>query len=124
MSWIRFLATGFSIGLIPIAPGTFGTLLALPLAWLASRLLPEWNMVATALFVFVAIGIASKNEQEAGTHDAGEVVIDEIAGFLVTMLWLPVTWQAYVAGFVLFRCLDILKPFPISLIDQRLKGGI
>jgi phosphatidylglycerophosphatase A len=124
MSWVRFLATGFYVGRIPFAPGTFGTLVAVPLAFLLGQAPPLVSMVVTVAAVFVSVYISELNERESGQHDQGEVVIDEIVGYLVTMLWLPPKWQFLLAGFVLFRFFDILKPYPIRAIDQRMKGGM
>jgi phosphatidylglycerophosphatase A len=81
-------------------------------------------MAAAAILMVFAIVIAQFYEDFNGRHDAKEVVIDEIVGFVITMTWLPLTWQAFLVGFVLFRALDIFKPFPIGLLDQRVKGGI
>lgn len=81
-------------------------------------------MVATAIFSALAMLIAHLDEKMQGGHDRSEVVIDEVAGFLVTMTWLPMSWQALLAGFALFRALDILKPPPIGWMDKRIRGGV
>jgi phosphatidylglycerophosphatase A len=118
------LATWFGCGKMPFAPGTFGTLGALPLVWLLASYGPFPYMLSTFVFSVLAIWVAQLYETVGGKHDASEVVIDEVAGFLVTMAWVPLTWPYVIAGFVLFRAFDILKPFPISYIDQRVKGGV
>ena len=81
-------------------------------------------MLSTFVFSVFSIWVAQLYEATGGQHDAGEVVIDEVAGFLVTMVWVPLTWPYVIAGFVLFRAFDVIKPFPISYIDQRVKGGV
>jgi phosphatidylglycerophosphatase A len=63
-------------------------------------------------------------EKSRNTHDDGDLVIDEVVGLLITMTWLPITWQSFVFSFILFRILDIGKPFPINLLDKRIKGGL
>ena len=117
------LSTMFGVGTLFAAPGTWGTVAALPLAaglmWLGSM----WHMMATLLLFPVAVIAAQMHGQSTSTHDSQEIVIDEVLGFLITMVMLPLTWQAFVAGFVLFRVLDILKPFPISYLDRNVKGG-
>jgi len=81
-------------------------------------------MIFIFAFVVGAILLAHFHELLTGAHDPSEVVIDEVAGFLVTMVWVPFTWSYVLAGFLLFRILDIWKPFPISYVDQKVKGGI
>jgi len=71
----------------------------------------------------VAIVICQLYEGKFGMHDGPEIVIDEVAGYMITLTWLPLTWQVWVLSFFLFRALDILKPFPLSWIDRRVKGG-
>lgn len=109
---------------MPKAPGTFGTLLGIPLVMLFMRFGDFGYMVATLAFTVASIFIAELHERQLGTHDASEIVIDEVAGFLVTMTWLPNTWQAYVGGFLCFRFFDAIKPFPINLVDEKIKGGL
>ena len=120
---VNFVATGFWVGKVPWAPGTFGTLLAIPLVWALQKSGPFPYMVASLLITIGAIFLCEWQERVSGTHDSREVVIDEVAGFLITMTWLPPHWQAYVVGFALFRFLDAVKPFPISWLDRNVKGG-
>lgn len=117
------LAPFFGVGSLPYGPGTWGTLAAVPLAAALMWLGPLWHMAATILLIPLAILSAQYYCTDCGIHDASEVVIDEVVGFLITMVMLPLTWQAFVVGFVLFRVLDILKPFPISYLDRKVKGG-
>jgi len=121
---VSFLATGFYLGKSPKAPGTFGTLGGIPVWYILSRLTPMASIALTLAIVALAILIADIYEKEHGDHDRQEIVIDEIAGFLVTMALIPFDWRWMILGFVLFRILDILKPFPISYLDQKVKGGL
>jgi phosphatidylglycerophosphatase A len=122
---LEALATGFYLGKIPKAPGTWGTLLGIPCAWvMASFLPPVWYLIATVAFVLVASYIAEMYERVMGAHDPKEIVIDEVVGYVIAMTWLPLTWQSFLAAFVMFRFFDILKPGPIRRIDQQVKGGL
>lgn len=121
---ILFLATGGYIGLIPAAPGTFGSLLGIPLAWLVSMLPAAGEIAAIIVFAAGAMWVAAKAESLLGRTDPGAIVIDEVAGILVTFLLIPLTVGTAAAGFVLFRILDIAKPFPIRLLERHLAGGV
>lgn len=120
---VHFLAFGFGSGLAPKAPGTFGTLAALPVWWLAAQL-PLWGYVVVLLAV-IAVGpyLCGRTAKDLGVHDHGGIVWDEIAGFLLTMLLVPVSWYGALAGFVLFRLFDIAKPWPIGWLDRQVEGG-
>jgi phosphatidylglycerophosphatase A len=120
----RAIATGFGAGFAPVAPGTFGTLVAVPIAWaLAPLSLPVYVAVTVAVTV-VAIACARIADDSWGTHDTGRIVVDEIAGYLATMALVPRDRAlTLAAGFILFRVLDITKPPPARWIDQRLPGG-
>lgn len=122
--FIQMTATWFGCGKAPFAPGTIGTLGALPLVWAFSYLQPLHYMLGTVIFSIAAIFVAHFHELMSGEHDASEVVIDEVAGFLVTMTWVPFHWIYVLAGFLLFRFFDVLKPFPISYMDRKIKGGV
>ena len=117
------LGTWFGSGLIPFASGTFGTLAAAPVVALSSVFSP----LSSALFLMIMILIAIWASQ--GVHkllkkvDPSEVVIDEVAGFLLTMLWIPLSWGTLLAGFLLFRLFDIWKPWPAGPAE-RLHGGL
>ena len=120
---IQFLALGFGSGLAPKAPGTFGTLAAIPIFLLMASL----SAPAFALIVFimavVGVPICQKTAEAAGVHDHGAIVWDEIVGFLITMFMVPVSWSTIIVGFALFRLFDIFKPWPISFIDRNIHGG-
>ena len=118
-----FLATGFYVGRIPLAPGTFGSLLGLPLCFLLAGIQLPVAMAAVLLIIAVAVWIAGAAAHSLGRPDPGCVVIDEIAGMVVTLVGLPFNPTTAIVGFALFRILDILKPYPIRVLDQRLRGG-
>lgn len=118
------IATFFGIGKFPKAPGTWATLAALPIAFLFLNLGPLLHMTLTFSLLMIGIFACDMTERSRTSHDDGDLVIDEVVGLLITMTWLPITWQSFALGFILFRMLDILKPFPINLIDKRIKGGL
>jgi phosphatidylglycerophosphatase A len=120
---VLFLAFGFGSGLSRKMPGTMGTLAAIPL-YLALVQTPDWlYLVATLLSIVAGIVICDKAADKLQLHDYGGIVWDEVAGFLITLCWLPFSWQNLLAGFVLFRFFDILKPWPIKWLDQHVHGG-
>jgi phosphatidylglycerophosphatase A len=121
---LKLLAIFYGAGRLPKGPGTWGTLAAVPLALLLNWAGPLYAMGFVALLLPLAIVAAEFYEQDKGSHDHKEIVIDEVVGFLITMTWLPITWQAYLAGFCLFRVLDIFKPFPIGYLDKKIGGGV
>lgn len=118
------IATWFYLGKLPKAPGTWGTIGAIPLVIGFHYLGALPYMMATVIFTALAMIVSHLYVTQAGVQDPKEVVIDEVVGFLITMMWLPMTWQAWAAGFALFRTLDILKPPPISTMDRKIKGGV
>lgn len=120
---IHFLALGFGSGLSPKAPGTMGTLAAIPLFLLCSLLPLNGFIIITVLISLVGIWICDKASKDAGVHDHGAIVWDEIAGFFITMIAIPVSWQTVLLGFVIFRIFDIIKPWPISIADKKVGGG-
>ncbi len=121
---IHFLAFGFGSGLSPVAPGTVGTLMAVPLYLLMVRL--PWMYYVLLLLMAIALGIwlCGESARLLGVHDHGGIVWDEFVGFWITMLFVPPEWLWIVLGFVLFRLFDIWKPWPIKLIDQQVDGGL
>lgn len=123
---VHFLALGFGAGLIKPAPGTWGTLVAVPVYLLLVIILPA-SIVAyftTVLLSFiVGVYLCGQTARDVGVPDHGAIVWDEIVGFLITMSVVSPTWQNIVIGFVLFRIFDILKPWPIKLLDTHVHGG-
>ena len=120
---VLFLATGFFIGTVPFAPGTFGSIIGLPICFLISRLDILIGVICTVLFILFAIWVAAAAEKVLKKKDAGEIVIDEIAGLIVTFIGLPFTLKTVIAGFIIFRTFDILKPFPIRFLEKKVAGG-
>jgi phosphatidylglycerophosphatase A len=120
---VIFLATGLLIGNVPFAPGTFGSLIGLPLAFLLSRLNLLLSVSFILLFVFFAIAVASAAEKILSKKDPAKIVIDEIAGLMVTFAGLPFNLKTAIAGFIIFRAFDILKPFPIRTLERNVPGG-
>lgn len=120
---ILFAATGCHIGYVPFAPGTFGTLLGLPICYLWSHL--EIRVAVLALLPLIAISmvIAGAGEALLKKKDPGVIVIDEIIGIMVALVGLPMNMATLFIGFLLFRFLDITKPFPIRFIERRTSGG-
>ncbi len=118
-----FFATGCFIGNIPFAPGTFGTILGLPLYFFLSRTNFSLAVLLTVIFIIFAIFIAHHAEKILKKNDPGCIVVDEIAGFMIAIFNLPFNAFYVLAGFVIFRFFDILKPFPIRLIERKLSGG-
>jgi len=117
------LATGLFSGYAPVAPGTFGTLVSIPLSYLLSRLSLPGTALVLGLVLILAVWSAGVAEGLFGQKDSGRIVIDEIAGFLVTMWFVPWRAETVVGGFLVFRFMDIVKPFPIRLLERRLPGG-
>lgn len=120
---IHFLALGFGSGLAPKAPGTFGTLAAVPLFLLLAPLSSTYYLILILIMSVAGIYICGKAAEDAGVPDHGAIVWDEFVGFLITMFLIPVTWQTVLVGFILFRLFDILKPWPISYLDKNCHGG-
>lgn len=124
----KFLFTGFYSGYIPVAPGTAGSLVAMLLYILEYSLLGHdlhWsiNLIAVAVLIYPSMLICDAGEKFFSNKDPGQVVWDEFIGYFVTMLFLPYSWKLAVAGFVVFRFMDIVKPFPAKQL-QSLKGGL
>jgi phosphatidylglycerophosphatase A len=121
---LHLLSLGFGSGLSPYAPGTMGTLVAIPLYLLLSQLeLIAYLTVIVAGFV-LGVYLCHYTSKALGVHDHSGIVWDEIIGYWITMIAVPaLTWQWILAGFVLFRLFDIVKPWPVKLADKRVPGG-
>jgi len=118
------MAFGFGSGLAPKAPGTFGTLVAVPLFWWLADF--HWAVLVSCIIVMTAVGVflCGETARALHKHDHPGIVWDEIVGYLIAMLPLSKDWRAVVIGFILFRFFDIVKPFPIGLADRHVKGGL
>ena len=122
----HFLAFGFGSGLAPIAPGTAGTLAAIPLVVALDLMLPSLAAQFLVLLLVVMVGVVTCDitSRNLKVHDHSGIVIDEFAGYLLTMICFPAHWLYYLLGFVFFRLFDIWKPYPIGWCDRRVSGGI
>jgi len=121
---IHLLSLGFGSGLSPHAPGTMGTLVAIPLYLLLSQLELWPYLIVVAAGFLLGIYLCDKTSKALGVHDHSGIVWDEIIGYWITMIAIPaVTWQWILAGFVLFRFFDIVKPWPVKIADKRVPGG-
>ena len=121
---VVWIATGFYTGNIPWAPGTFGTLPGLFVCFFLSRMPLAVSILLVAALIGLAIWIAGEAEKMLGQQDPGCIVIDEIAGMAVTLLAIPFSLQTAIAGFLLFRFFDVIKPPPIRTIDRKVHGGV
>ena len=120
---IHLLAFGFGSGLAPKAPGTAGTLFAIiPWLWF-SQLTLAYYLLLVFIATIAGIYICDKTSKDLAVHDHSGIVWDEFCGLWITMIAVPTTWQWLVAGFVLFRFFDIIKPWPINLLDKHVTGG-
>ena len=120
-----FLATGFGAGLLPRAPGTWGSLLAVGLAWGIVHLWGTLALAAGVVLAFaVGVWVSGVCIEKYGGEDPKQVVIDEIAGQWAVLLFVPLDLIHYGVGFVLFRVFDIFKPWPVSWADREIKGGL
>lgn len=119
------LATWFGAGLLPKAPGTWGSLAALPFAWIIG-MNGDWPALLAAAVAVTAIGCwaAERTARTLGIADPGCIVIDEVAGQWLTLVAAPPDFLHYAIGFGLFRLFDILKPWPASWADRRVEGGL
>jgi phosphatidylglycerophosphatase A len=119
----QFFGLGFGTGLAPKAPGTFGTLAALPLIFITMHY-PLWLQIVFAVVISVfGMWACGKTADDLGVHDHPAIVWDEVAGFYITMIGAALSWQTLLVGFLLFRFFDIAKPGPIRVLDKRAHGG-
>ncbi len=121
---IHLLSLGFGSGLAPKAPGTFGTLAALPL-WFALQYLPASSYIAVVVAAFaLGVYLCDETARALGVHDHGGIVWDEFVGLWIALFLLPPGWPWLLLGFALFRLFDIWKPWPIRVLDARVHGGL
>ena len=119
------LATWFGVGLLPKAPGTWGSLAALPLAWALHAAAGPAGLAAGLILVVIAgLWSASVFVRASGEADCQRIVIDEVAGQWLALLATPPDVLAYVVGFALFRIADVFKPWPVSWAERTFKGGL
>lgn len=117
------LAFGFGAGLSPVAPGTMGTLVAIPFVYGLKSLDPlVFWLILTALF-FLGVAICNAASRALGVHDHGGIVWDEMVGYWMSVAFVPLQWGWLLAAFLLFRLFDILKPWPIRQLDRKVSGG-
>jgi phosphatidylglycerophosphatase A len=123
---VLFIASGAYTGYIPVASGTWGTLVAFPLFWIFA----PWRHLSSALYiacfvasVLLAIWIAGRAETLLQEHDSHAIVIDEIVGYLAATLFMAPTWENTLIAFVVFRVFDVVKPYPAGAIDRGVRGG-
>ena len=120
---LMFLATGGYTGRVPVAPGSFGSLVGIPIVFALSTLSVTMAVATTVLLILGATWVAHEAERALQVKDPGCVVIDEIVGFCVAMLGLPFIPGVCVGGFILFRVFDIVKPPPVRQLERWLPGG-
>lgn len=120
---VHLLAFGFGSGLARKAPGTFGTLAAIPIFLLICQLPHLYYVLFVVVTGLAGIYICGKTASDLRVHDHGGIVWDEMVGFWITMMFIPVSWHSILTGFLLFRLFDIWKPFPIRWLDKQVKGG-
>lgn len=120
-----WVATWFGSGLAPKASGTAGSLAALPFAWVIQQYYGNFGLFIASIIIFF-IGWWASNQYMKyypDKHDPKQIVVDEVAGMWLLLSIHPITWLGYVAAFILFRFFDVLKPWPISVADRKIKGG-
>jgi phosphatidylglycerophosphatase A len=121
---VMFIATGCYIGNISFAPGTFGSVLGLPICFFLSKTDLSMAVLLTLIGILCAVWIANEAEKILKTKDPGCIVIDEIIGIILTLFGLPFNIISVTAGFLVFRTLDIWKPYPIRFLENKFSGGI
>ena len=117
------LAFGFGSGLSPFAPGTMGTLIAIPFAFALKGLEAPAFWVALFLLFWLGVYVCDRVSQKLGVHDHGGIVWDEMVGYWLSIAFVPLQWHWLLAAFVLFRFFDIVKPWPIRELDKKVRGG-
>ncbi|MBN1945829.1 MAG: phosphatidylglycerophosphatase A [Bradymonadales bacterium] len=123
-TWARQVSTVLGAGYSPLAPGTAGSLAALPFAVLLA-----YTPLAVQILVIAAVSVvgtvaADQVARRSGVKDPQQIVVDEFAGMLLTLVGVPLHWWLFLIGFVLFRLLDIVKPYPIGWLDRHVEGGL
>lgn len=122
--WQHFIALGFGSGLAPVAPGTVGTLVAMPLVWLIMLGGLYWHIGFIVAGSVLGVYVCGKASADIHQPDHASIVWDEFIGFAITMFLVPPGWLTLLLGFALFRLFDILKPWPIRWFDQKVHNGL
>ena len=124
-NFTTLLSTWFGFGLLRPAPGTWGSVMALPFAW-AILVWAGWPLLLAASLLLLWIGInqSERFAEASGDSDPSSVVVDEAVGMWLALLAVPMTWTGFALAFILFRFFDIVKPWPVSWADRELKGGL
>lgn len=117
----KVIGTTFGSGFFPVAPGTVGSAVAAAALWMLPILQPEFLLLIIAVFFVVGVWVSTECEREWGP-DPGKVNWDEVVGMMITLLAVPKHWIVFVAGFILFRLFDVLKPFPIHKLQSLPRG--
>ncbi|MBC3764548.1 phosphatidylglycerophosphatase A [Neptunicella marina] len=120
----HFLALGFGSGLAPVAPGTFGTLAAIPFVLVFALLPDTWFAALAVFFALAGFYICGRTARDMRVHDHSSIVWDEVVGYMIGMIAVPLSFNTIVTAFVLFRFFDIVKPWPISYLDKHIHGGV
>ena len=118
-----FLAVGFGSGLSPFAPGTMGTLVAVPFIFALKALGTPGFWLALVLLFLLGVYLCGRVSQKLGVHDHGGIVWDEMVGYWLSAAFVPLQWYWLLGAFLLFRFFDILKPWPIRQLDRKVSGG-
>ena len=119
-----FVAFGFGSGLSRFAPGTVGTLAAIPFGLVLKSLPATWFWALLVIFFLAGIHLCDVSSKRLGQHDPGGIVWDEMVAYWLTVAFLPLSWPWWLAAFALFRFFDILKPWPIRQVEKRFGGGL
>ena len=119
-----FLAFGFGSGLSRFAPGTMGTMVAIPFSFLLKQLPPYLFWVLLIALFLIGIYLCGSTARRLGKHDPGGIVWDEMVGYWLTVAFIPMQWPWLLAAFVLFRLFDIFKPWPIRQSEKLFRGGL
>ena len=119
-----FIAFGFGSGLMPFAPGTWGTLSAIPVYLLIAKAPWALYLAVTVAAFGLGVVVCDKVSRELGVHDYAGIVWDEVVGYLLTLFLVPLTVHWMIIGFLLFRLFDIGKPGPIRRVDKHVTGGL
>ncbi len=122
--FIKAAATGLGVGYFPIMPGTIGTLWGIGICLLLNLWGISIYVLGVVIFAIVAVKISDDADVLFGGHDSSKIVIDEIVGYLVAMLFIPPEIEYLIIGFVAFRFFDIIKPYPVGMIDKKVGGGL